>query len=155
MYLFIFMTLLSNHFYPVFFFLRKWLCNCYHKFYLMLRLVMVCRPAKAFIFYSGRPDICTAMIIIIIIVIIIMIIIRQTLMDNTVTENSSSFHCGSCWCGSLSLPYCSKVCFCKVQAIFNFVNGETGKVRQMSTTTNLMSEKNEITFQIILKNVIR
>ena len=83
-------------FLPSFFFLRKWLCNCYHKFYLMLRLVMVCRPAKALIFYSGRPDVCTAMIIIIIIVIIIMIIIRQTLMDNTVTENSSSFHCGSC-----------------------------------------------------------
>ena len=63
----------------------------------MLRLVMVCHPAKAFIFYSGRPDVCTAMIIIIIIiVIIIMIIIRRTLMDNTVTENSSSFHCGSC-----------------------------------------------------------
>ena len=36
----------------------------------------------------------------------------------------------------------------KVQAIFNFVNGETGKVKQMFTTTNLMSEKNEITFQI-------
>ena len=42
----------------------------------------------------------------------------------------------------------------KVQAIFNFVNGETGKVKQMFTTTNLMSQKNEITFQIILKNVI-
>ena len=27
-----FMTLLSNHFYQGFFFLRKLLCNCYHKF---------------------------------------------------------------------------------------------------------------------------
>ena len=32
----------------------------------MLRLVSVCRPAKAFIFYSaGHPDVCTAIIIII------------------------------------------------------------------------------------------
>ena len=30
----------------------------------MLRLVTVCRPAKAFIFYSGHPDVCTAIIII-------------------------------------------------------------------------------------------
>ena len=29
----------------------------------MLRLVTVCRPAKAFIFYSGHPDVCTAIII--------------------------------------------------------------------------------------------
>ena len=39
-------------------------CNCYYKFELMLRLVMVCRPAKAFSFYSGHPDVCTATIII-------------------------------------------------------------------------------------------
>ena len=84
-----------------------------------------------------------------------MIIIIRTLMDNTITGNSSSFHCGSYQCGSLSLLYCSKVCFCKVQAIFNFVTGKTGRVKQMFTTTNFMSEKNEITFQIILKNVIR
>ena len=31
----------------------------------MLRLVTVCRPAKAFIFYSGHADVCTAIIIII------------------------------------------------------------------------------------------
>ena len=44
-----------------------------------------------------------------------------------------------------------------LQSISNFqlCDGETGKVKQMFTTTNLMSEKNEITFQIILKNVIR
>ena len=41
----------------------------------MLRLVTVCRPAKAFIFYSGHPDVCTAIIIIIIIIITIIIII--------------------------------------------------------------------------------
>ena len=40
----------------------------------MLRLVKVCRPAKAFIFYSGHPDVCTAIIITIIIIIIIIII---------------------------------------------------------------------------------
>ena len=28
-------------------------------------MVTVCRPAKAFIFYSGHPDVCTAIIIII------------------------------------------------------------------------------------------
>ena len=28
----------------------------------MLRLVTVCHPAKAFIFYSGHPDVCTAII---------------------------------------------------------------------------------------------
>ena len=61
----------------------------------MLQLVAVCRLAKAFIFYSGHPDVCTAIIIIIINVIIIMIIIIRTLMDNTITGNSSSFHCGS------------------------------------------------------------
>ena len=27
----------------------------------MPQLVMVCRPAKVLIFYSGHPDICTAM----------------------------------------------------------------------------------------------
>ena len=37
----------------------------------MLRLVKVCRPAKAFIFYSVHPDVCTAIIITIIIIIII------------------------------------------------------------------------------------
>ena len=36
----------------------------------MLRLVTVCRPAKALIFYSGHADVCTA-------IIIIMIIIKQ------------------------------------------------------------------------------
>ena len=41
----------------------------------MLRLVTVCRPAKAFIFYSGHPDVCTAIIMIISIIIIIIIII--------------------------------------------------------------------------------
>ena len=30
----------------------------------MLRLVTVCHPAKAFNFYSGHPDVCTAIIII-------------------------------------------------------------------------------------------
>ena len=30
----------------------------------MLQLVMVCHSAKAFIFYSGHPDVCTAIIII-------------------------------------------------------------------------------------------
>ena len=29
----------------------------------MLQLVMVCHSAKAFIFYSGHPDVCTAIII--------------------------------------------------------------------------------------------
>ena len=33
----------------------------------MLRLVTVCRQAKAFIFYSGHPDVYTAIIIIIMI----------------------------------------------------------------------------------------
>ena len=33
-----------------FVFLRKLFCICYHKFQSMLRLVTVCRPAKAFIF---------------------------------------------------------------------------------------------------------
>ena len=28
----------------------------------MLRLVTVCRPAEAFIFYSGHPDVCTSII---------------------------------------------------------------------------------------------
>ena len=45
------------------FFLRKLLCNCYYKFQSMLQLVTVCRPYKAFIFYSGHPDVCTAIII--------------------------------------------------------------------------------------------
>ena len=40
----------------------------------MLQMVTVCRPAKAFIFYSGHPDVCTAIIIIIIMIIIIIII---------------------------------------------------------------------------------
>ena len=31
----------------------------------MLRMVTVCRPAKAFIFYSGHPNVCTAIIIIV------------------------------------------------------------------------------------------
>ena len=31
----------------------------------MLRLVTVCRPAKAFIFYFGHPNVCTAIIIIV------------------------------------------------------------------------------------------
>ena len=35
----------------------------------MLWLVTVCRPAKAFIFYSGHPDVCTAIIIIMIMII--------------------------------------------------------------------------------------
>ena len=30
----------------------------------MLRLVTVCRPAKVFYFYSGHPDVCSAIIII-------------------------------------------------------------------------------------------
>ena len=30
----------------------------------MLRLVTVCRPAKAFNFYSGHPDVCSAIIIV-------------------------------------------------------------------------------------------
>ena len=30
----------------------------------MLQLVTVCRPAGAFDFYSGHPDVCTAIIII-------------------------------------------------------------------------------------------
>ena len=29
----------------------------------MLRLVTVCRPAKVFFFYSGHPDVCSAIII--------------------------------------------------------------------------------------------
>ena len=37
----------------------------------MLRLVTVYRLAKAFIFYSGHLDVCTAIIIIIIIIIIV------------------------------------------------------------------------------------
>ena len=41
----------------------------------MLRLVAICLPAKAFIFYSGHPDICTAITTIIMIIIIIIIII--------------------------------------------------------------------------------
>ena len=42
----------------------------------MLRLVTVCRPAKAFIFYSGHPDVCTAIIIIIIMMMMMIIMIR-------------------------------------------------------------------------------
>ena len=49
-----------------FLFLRKLLCNCFYKFKSMLRLVTVCRSAKAFNFYSGHPDVCAAIIIIII-----------------------------------------------------------------------------------------
>ena len=30
----------------------------------MLRLVTVCRPAKVFYFYSGHPDVCSAITII-------------------------------------------------------------------------------------------
>ena len=41
----------------------------------MLRLVTICLPAKAFIFYPGHPDICTAIITIIIIITILIIII--------------------------------------------------------------------------------
>ena len=40
----------------------------------MLRLVAVCLQAKAFVFSSGHPDVCTAIIVIIIIIIIIIII---------------------------------------------------------------------------------
>ena len=60
-YLFIYLFLIFFFFRVVV--LRKLLCNCYHKFWSMLRLVTVCRPAKAFIFYSGHPDVCTAIII--------------------------------------------------------------------------------------------
>ena len=41
----------------------------------MLPLVTVCRPVKAFIFYSVHPNVCTSIIIIIIIMIMIMIMI--------------------------------------------------------------------------------
>ena len=41
---------------------------------MILWLVTVCCPAKAFIFDSGHPDVCTAIIMIMIIVIIIIII---------------------------------------------------------------------------------
>ena len=34
----------------------------------MLRLVTVCPPAKVFYFYSGHPDVCSAIIIIIILI---------------------------------------------------------------------------------------
>ena len=37
----------------------------------MLRLVTVCRPAKAFIFYSGHPDVCIAVIIMMMMMMII------------------------------------------------------------------------------------
>ena len=37
----------------------------------MLRLVTVCRPAKAFIFYSGHPDVCIVIIMIIIIILLV------------------------------------------------------------------------------------
>ena len=60
----------------------------------MLRLVTVCRPAKAFIFYSGHPDVCTAIImiisIIIIIIIIIMIIILKKGSGKFITGISGS-----------------------------------------------------------------
>ena len=66
------MTLLSNHFYPAFFF-----------FFGANYCVIVttnfsrCCPAKAFIFYSAHPEVCTAIIIIIIIIIIIAIMIDK------------------------------------------------------------------------------
>ena len=60
----------------------------------MLRLVTVCCPAKAFIFYSGHPDVCTAIImiisIIIIIIIIIMIIILKKGSGKFITGISGS-----------------------------------------------------------------
>ena len=46
----------------------------------MLQLVTVCRPTKAFIFYAGHPDVCTAIIIIIIITIIILILLLLLLI---------------------------------------------------------------------------
>ena len=46
----------------------------------MLQLVTVCRPAKAFIFYAGHPDVCTAIIIIIAIIILILILILLLLL---------------------------------------------------------------------------
>ena len=60
----------------------------------MLWLVTVCCPAKAFIFYSGHPDVCTAIImiisIIIIIIIIIMIIILKKGSGKFITGISGS-----------------------------------------------------------------
>ena len=50
------MTLLSNHFFPAFF------CANY-----CIIVTTNFGPAKAFTFYSGDPDVCTAIIIIIII----------------------------------------------------------------------------------------
>ena len=43
---------------------------------------MVCLPAKAFIFHSGHPDVCTAIIITIIIIIITIIIIIIIINNN-------------------------------------------------------------------------
>ena len=48
------MTLLSNHFFPGFF------CANY-----CIIVTTNFGPAKAFTFYSGHPDVCTAIIIII------------------------------------------------------------------------------------------
>ena len=55
----------------------------------MLRLVTVCLQAKAFIFSSGHPDVCTAIIIITVIIIIIIIII----IINNATMKLCSIFC--------------------------------------------------------------
>ena len=68
------MTLLSNHFYPAFFFFGANYCV------IVTTNFSRCCPAKAFIFYSAHPEVCTAIIIIIIIIIAIMI-------DKTVSQD--------------------------------------------------------------------
>ena len=54
----------------------------------MLRLVTVCCPAKAFNFYSGYPDLCTAVIIIIMVQLISCR--RCFLSERTIYDKSSS-----------------------------------------------------------------
>ena len=50
-------------------------------------LVTVCCPAKAFIFYSGHPDICTAIIIIIKLEVITMVVGALCTVKTRMVEN--------------------------------------------------------------------
>ena len=70
------MTLLSNHFYPVFF-----LFCCANYCVIVTTNFSRCCPAKAFIFYSAHPEVCTAIIIIIIIIIIAIMIDKMVSQD--------------------------------------------------------------------------
>ena len=79
---------------------------------IMLRLVTVCRPAKAYIFYSGHPNVCTAIIIIIKTEVIPLVVgvlctVKTRMVENrkhlklskraTVTETQKICVLGSAW----------------------------------------------------------